>query len=97
MVAADTTSRPRIAMPADQLAERPVRHCRADRHLQPIEPPLRLAHRLHQLLEYDPLLGELELLAHQPVDVHLAPGLLVRWIVHTTPQQEGGDLLALGP
>jgi hypothetical protein len=26
-----------------------------------------------------------------------APGLLVRWIVHTTPQQEGGDLLALGP
>ena len=54
---------------SNQPAERPVRRRHADRRLQPIEPPLRLAHRLHQLLEYDPLLGELELLAHQPVDV----------------------------
>ena len=32
---------------SNQPAERPVRRRHADRRLQPIEPPLRLAHRLH--------------------------------------------------
>ena len=50
------------SLPSDQSGTR----C-ADRRFEPIEPPLRLTHRLHQLLEDDAVLCNVELLARQPV------------------------------
>ena len=75
--------------------ERPVRHRRADRRLQPGDALSRLAHRQEHLLERDALLGMFEFLARKPVHVRLGPGALAR-IVQALPQQQRQHLLALG-
>jgi hypothetical protein len=65
---------------------------RADRLLQPRHARLRLAQRLHRLLEHDALLAMRQLLAHQPTHVRAAPCLLAR-VMAPQPQQKRAELL----